>query len=146
MDGIPSLNDDSCATRPPTLPDTHPISSDRVLRPPPDWRSVNTGYTVPMKTRTHNDRARHGRSHSVYLTYFDRTARQVSIVGSFNQWDPNVMPMTSNGAGEWSIELTLAPGVYEYQYSVEGRWINDPQAVRSTLSPCGGRNSILTVE
>jgi hypothetical protein len=54
--------------------------------------------------------------------------------------------MVPAGAGRWTKELSLPPGLYEYQYVVDGRWVNDPRAVRSTPNPYGGRNSVLVVE
>ena len=32
------------------------------------------------------------------------------------------------------------------QYVVDGKWINDPRAVKSTPNAFGGRNSVLVVE
>ena len=54
--------------------------------------------------------------------------------------------MLTTGLGQWIKELALSPGIYEYQYVVDGRWVNDPQAVKSTPNPFGGRNSVLVVE
>ncbi len=54
--------------------------------------------------------------------------------------------MLTTGPGQWIKELALSPGIYEYQYVVDGRWINDPHALKSTPNPLGGRNSVLVVE
>jgi hypothetical protein len=54
--------------------------------------------------------------------------------------------MLTAGLGQWIKGLSLLPGSYEYQYVVDGKWINDPQAVKSTPNPYGGRNSVLVVE
>lgn len=80
------------------------------------------------------------------LEFHDDRARTVCIVGSFNDWNPKTTPMLKTGAGQWTKELVLSPGIYEYQYVVDGKWINDPCAVKSTPSPFGGRNSVLVVE
>ncbi len=73
-------------------------------------------------------------------------AGSVSIAGTFNDWNPKATTMFLAGAGRWIKELTLPPGHYEYQYVVDGNWINDPRAVKSTPNPYGGRNSVLVVE
>jgi 1,4-alpha-glucan branching enzyme len=83
---------------------------------------------------------------TVRLELHDDRARSVCIVGTFNDWDPKTMPMLATGPGQWIRELALSPGIYEYQYVVDGRWINDPHAVKSTPNPFGGRNSVLVVE
>lgn len=83
---------------------------------------------------------------AVHLEFHDDKAKSVGIAGTFNDWNPESTPMVTSGSGQWSGQLTLSPGIYEYQYVVDGRWINDPQAVKSTPNPFGGRNSVLIVE
>lgn len=83
---------------------------------------------------------------AVRLEFHDDRARSVCIVGTFNDWNPTTTPMLTTSPGQWIKELALAPGMYEYQYVVDGRWINDPQAVKSAPNPFGGRNSVLVVE
>jgi hypothetical protein len=83
---------------------------------------------------------------TVCLEFHDDQARTVCVVGSFNKWNPETTPMLKTGAGQWIKELGLSPGIYEYQYVVDGKWINDPHAVKSTPNPFGGRNSVLVVE
>ena len=82
----------------------------------------------------------------VCLEFHCEKARTVCIAGSFNDWSPDKASMRNTGAGRWLKELSLAPGQYEYQYVVDGKWINDPRAVKSTRNAYGGRNSVLVVE
>lgn len=86
------------------------------------------------------------RANIVRLAFNDEGARAVSIAGTFNDWNPGITPMLSNGSGQWIKELSLRPGIYEYQYVVDGKWVNDPQAIKSTPNPYGGRNSVFVVE
>lgn len=83
---------------------------------------------------------------AVRLEFHDDQAKTVCIAGTFNDWHPKTTPMLTTGPGQWIKELALSPGIYEYQYVVDGRWINDPQAVKSRPNPFGGRNSVLVVE
>lgn len=83
---------------------------------------------------------------AVRLEFHDDQAKTVCVAGTFNDWHPKSTPMLTTGPGQWIRELALSPGIYEYQYVVDGRWINDPQAVKSTPNPLGGRNSVLVVE
>ena len=90
--------------------------------------------------------SRKKRSIAVRLEFHDDQAKTVCIAGTFNDWHPKTTPMLTTGPGQWIKELALSPGIYEYQYVVDGSWINDPQAVKSTPNPLGGRNSVLVVE
>jgi hypothetical protein len=57
----------------------------------------------------------------------DPSARSVSIVGDFNDWDPAMTPMARGRDGEWKADLELAPGRYRYSYLVDGStWVADP--------------------
>ena len=99
-----------------------------------------------MKTKTNIGVAKKKKPNAVHLEFHDRNARVVCIVGTFNDWNAKTTPMLSTGSGKWIKDLLLQPGIYEYQYVVDGRWVNDPRAVKSTPNPYGGRNSVLVVE
>ena len=53
---------------------------------------------------------------------------RVTVVGDFNDWDPQASPMVRAGErGAWSLRLALPPGRYRYTYLVDGtRWVPDP--------------------
>ncbi|MCA9428310.1 MAG: hypothetical protein KC994_24745 [Candidatus Omnitrophica bacterium] len=53
-------------------------------------------------------------------------AKEVSLVGTFNSWDPWATPMKRNSLGEWFVVLDLLPGVHEYQAVVDGKWVSEP--------------------
>ena len=99
-----------------------------------------------MKTKTKISFAQKKKPIAVRLEFHNDNAQAVCIAGSFNEWNPKTTPMLTTGPGQWVKELALSPGIYEYQYVVDGRWINDPQAVKSKPNPYGGRNSVLVVE
>lgn len=72
-------------------------------------------------------------------------AEEVSLVGSFNDWDVGATPLRSSRDGEWRAEVKLAPGRYEYLFVVDGKWVPDPNAGQTTPNPFGGVNSVLVV-
>ena len=73
-------------------------------------------------------------------------AKSVFLAGTFNGWDPTVTPMQKNDDGEWSIQLTLAPGLYEYKFVVDGEWCCEPgQADLDTAAPDCVPNSFGTM-
>lgn len=82
---------------------------------------------------------------TVTLEYLDVSAQMVSVAGTFNNWHPRSLPMIPFGHGRWMKELSLAPGVHEYLFVVDGKWIPDPQARESVLNAFGGVNSVLTI-
>jgi hypothetical protein len=79
------------------------------------------------------------------FTYIDRNARSVAVVGSFNDWDPTKGALTQTGDSVWSANIMLAPGRYEYQLVVDGKWIADPSAQQRSDSEFGTANSVLMV-
>lgn len=70
-------------------------------------------------------------------------ARTVCLAGSFNDWQPD--HLQSDAEGEWSIELSLPPGDYEYLFVVDERWLPDPACPDGRPNPFGGENSVLHV-
>lgn len=79
------------------------------------------------------------------FTYIDRSAQSVAVVGNFNDWDATKNTLTLTTDGVWSGNIMLAPGRYEYQLVVDGKWIADPSAQHSAESEFGGTNSVLIV-
>src|SRR5438093_6324334 len=77
--------------------------------------------------------------------YFDPNAREVFLVGTFNDWRPAADLLVDEGDGKWTLELMLKPGAYEYRFVVDGRWIEDPMSTRFAANPFGGVNSVLEV-
>ncbi|HVM46485.1 MAG TPA: glycogen-binding domain-containing protein [Candidatus Acidoferrum sp.] len=71
-------------------------------------------------------------------------ARQVFIVGTFNDWQPTATPLRKCGGDRWLLDLALKPGRYEYRFVVDGQMTDDPgrspEAAKSA-----GHNSVLVV-
>ena len=55
-------------------------------------------------------------------------ARQVSLVGDFNDWDPKATPMVRQADGRWMASLELSHGYHQYLFLVDGRLTLDPHA------------------
>lgn len=73
------------------------------------------------------------------------TAAQVSVAGTFNDWQCDTKALHPIGAGHWVKESALPPGTYEYCFIVDGEWMPDPRAQEVVANPFGGHNSILKV-
>jgi hypothetical protein len=71
-------------------------------------------------------------------------AKKVSVVGSFNDWDPAKDAMSRGKEGEWVLQMDLAPGQYEYQFVVDGtRFVPDPNALEEREDGLGNANAVL---
>ena len=79
------------------------------------------------------------------FTYVARGAKSVAIVGNFNDWDVTKNVLTLSSDSVWTGNIRLAPGRYEYQIVVDGKWIADPNAQHSARDEFGGTNSVLIV-
>jgi 1,4-alpha-glucan branching enzyme len=72
-------------------------------------------------------------------------ARQVSLVGDFNAWDPQKHVMKKGADGIWEKTVILVPGTYEYKFYQDRQWIVDPQNDRQCTNRFGTRNNIVVV-
>ena len=83
----------------------------------------------------------------VRFSYSAPKATGVSIVGSFNHWDPEqdrLIGPDSNGV--WTVVLPLPPGHCEYRFVINGKeWVLDPSAP-SEDDGLGGFNSLFVYE
>jgi 1,4-alpha-glucan branching enzyme len=81
---------------------------------------------------------------SITFTLAAPDGRNVSIAGTFNNWEPQAM--TKGPDGRWRITLRLAPGTYEYKFLVDTEWRDDPNnPPRRTANEQGAFNSICQV-
>jgi 1,4-alpha-glucan branching enzyme len=72
-------------------------------------------------------------------------AFQVELAGDFNAWTPSRTRLGRSPEGVWSVVLELAPGVYEYRLMIDGRWSDDPGALRRVPNVFGTLNCVLIV-
>ena len=42
------------------------------------------------------------------------------LAGTFNDWNTESTPMTKDDNGQWSVELALLPGRYEFKFFIDG--------------------------
>ena len=73
-------------------------------------------------------------------------AESVHLVGDFNDWDTQSLPMKRGRSGEtWTLTLELRRGrEYQFRYLINGtEWCNDWDADRYVPNPYGGDNSVV---
>ena len=75
-------------------------------------------------------------------------AQQVSVVGDFNNWDPEAHPLKKLKNGDFTAKINLQSGRdYQFRYWIDlQRWENDWQADRYVPNPSGDSdNSVVSV-
>ncbi|MBF0510891.1 MAG: AAA family ATPase [Candidatus Omnitrophica bacterium] len=73
-------------------------------------------------------------------------AKSVYVTGSFNDWSLDESCRMSNSEGVWNLRLNLKPGLYKYQFIVDGKWQQDPQNTRKERNSFGDINSLVEVK
>jgi 1,4-alpha-glucan branching enzyme len=73
--------------------------------------------------------------HSVVFFCDAPQARNVSLIGDFNQWEPTAHPMVRQPDGQWTIRLDLQHGHYPYLFLVDGKPMLDPRAHGTVHEP-----------
>jgi len=72
-------------------------------------------------------------------------SEQVSLVGDFNEWNPEKHKMKRSENGQWKKTVVLHPGSYEYKFFADGQWIVDPKNKDSRFNKYGTLNSVVEV-
>jgi 1,4-alpha-glucan branching enzyme len=77
----------------------------------------------------------------------DLGASTISLVGDFNDWNPNTHPMKRLKDGDFSITITVKTGrEYQFRYLLDGhRWENDWEADKYAPNEFGVENSVVVV-
>ena len=79
------------------------------------------------------------------FTYYQKGLQSISVVGGFNDWDADSTKLTEVSPGVWTVSMRLRPGVYEYQFILNGKQrVIDP-TMPQTSSDFGSPNSVVTV-
>jgi hypothetical protein len=106
-----------------------------------------TDSAVQAPVRTIARRAPAGAPQFVQFVLHAPGARQVTVVGDFNDWNPTAHPLEYQGNGMWVAELPLAMGRYGYNFVVDGtKWIADPAApAAADDDDFGTPSSVVTV-
>ncbi len=59
------------------------------------------------------------------FSFFRPQAQRVYIVGDFNGWRENELPMTRRSDGTWVASVHLPPGDFKFRYRADGQWYID---------------------
>ena len=80
--------------------------------------------------------------------YYDPAAREVALVGSFNDWQTKEGEMVQIRPGLWEGMIDVPKrGTHRYKFVIDrSRWINDPENPSRTEDGFGGFNSLITID
>lgn len=75
-------------------------------------------------------------------------ARKVTLIGSFNHWNPEAHQMHRDAPeGPWRLIVKLSQGEYQYAFLIDDQQVvSDPNALWQVEDGFGNRNSALIVE
>lgn len=80
------------------------------------------------------------------FTYEAPDAKSVFVTGSFNDWSLDDSCRLKAVDGRWETVIPLKPGLYKYQFIVDGVWREDPKNKRRERNSFGDINSLLEVK
>jgi 1,4-alpha-glucan branching enzyme len=72
-------------------------------------------------------------------------AKEVILMGDFNNWNPKKHPMKKDENGKWTRIVMLLPGKYEYKFLVDGQWKEDPQNTKICANIFGTYNNVFNL-
>lgn len=106
---------------------------------------VTPGATAPMNAKmVSRPQAALGPLAPVTFVFYAPKAKSVSLVGTFNDWNPEKTPMNRGKDGTWSVQVSLPQGRHEYLFLVDGsRYESDPNALELRQDGMGNENAVL---
>jgi len=72
-------------------------------------------------------------------------AKQVYLLGDFNNWNPTAHPMNRQPDGAWLLQVQLNHGHHHYRFLVDGKPTLDPRAQGIARDQKGEKVSLIAV-
>ena len=76
--------------------------------------------------------------------FFRPHALAVFLVGDFNHWREDALPMSLKANGYWHARVRLQEGEFRFRYLADGQWFTDYGAFGVEEGPAG-MNSVVRV-
>jgi 1,4-alpha-glucan branching enzyme len=73
----------------------------------------------------------------VEFEFLRPAAQRVHIVGDFNGWRQDQLPMRQTRAGVWKAKVRLPGGTFRFRYCADGQWYTDFAAFGVEPGPYG---------
>jgi chromosome partitioning protein len=81
----------------------------------------------------------------VSLLFAAPDAKQVYVVGDFNNWKLDESSLMNLENGSWSKKMSLLPGRYRYRFVMDGQWLEDPNNPSKAINPYGQMDSLIEI-
>jgi len=81
----------------------------------------------------------------VSLAFAAPDAKQVYIVGDFNDWKLDENSLMNMENGTWSKKMSLVSGRYRYRFVKDGQWLEDPGNPNKAMNPYGQMDSLIEI-
>lgn len=81
----------------------------------------------------------------ITFSFESSDAKEVILMGDFNNWNPKKHPMKKDDNGKWTKAVLLPPGQYEYKFLVDGQWKEDPRNDKTCTNIFGTHNSVFNL-
>lgn len=73
-------------------------------------------------------------------------AKEVYIVGDFNEWKLDTTSRMEHDNGTWKKKMDLTPGKYRYRFVIDGKWTEDAGNPSKAMNPYGTLDSLIEVD
>lgn len=83
---------------------------------------------------------------TVEFRLYQPEARLISIVGDFNNWNPENDLLEKDKNGLWRLRKTLPRGIYRYMYIIDGEWTVDLYNDKTASNGTGGICSLISIK
>jgi 1,4-alpha-glucan branching enzyme len=79
----------------------------------------------------------------VTFTFASTDAKEVFLVGDFNNWNQTKHPMKKDENGIWKNDVMVSTGTYEYKYLMDDKWKTDKSNKTVIRNRFGTLNNVL---
>jgi MinD-like ATPase involved in chromosome partitioning or flagellar assembly len=79
------------------------------------------------------------------LSIFAPHAKEVYVVGEFNDWKMDKDSRMEENNGTWRKNISITPGSYRYRFVIDGVWTEDPRNPAKAMNPYGQMDSLVEV-
>ncbi len=133
----------------------HVLDYDKYCRGAKDYFSLSreiitqektpTPVLVLEKRMTEILKERLPRLTEIMFSVFSPGAKDVYLVGEFNNWQINDPARMIQNNGTWSKKIKLNSGKYRYRFVIDGNWIEDSSNPLKEINPYGSVNSLVEI-
>jgi len=123
-----------------------PVPAQAATSPASGGASVeNKVFSAKMETLIRQEVKDVQQLFPVRFSYDAAGAKSVFVTGSFNDWSLDDHCRLKQADGKWEAVIALKPGVYKYQFIVDGVWKEDPRNPNKERNSFGDINSLIEV-